>query len=45
MYSGTPAADAPGVLVGGMMTSVSRESVAYSAGVKNVGAYGPAEGV
>ena len=35
---------APGVLVGGMITSVSRESVAYSAGVKNVGAYGPVGG-
>ena len=45
MYSGTPAALAPGVPVAGMMTSVSRESVAYSAGVKNAGAYGPVGGV
>ena len=37
MYSGTPAAAAPGELVAGMITSVSLESVAYSAGVKNVG--------
>ena len=31
--------------VAGMITSVSRESVAYSAGVKNAGAYGPVAGV
>ena len=45
MYSGTPAAAAPGVSVGGMIASVSRESVAYSAGVKNAGAYGAGAGV
>ena len=40
MYSGTPAWVAPGVSVAGMITSVSFDSVAYSAGVKNAGAYG-----
>ena len=40
MYSGTPAAAAPGVAVGGMITSVNRARLAYSAGVKNFGAYG-----
>jgi hypothetical protein len=37
MYSGTPAATAPADVVGGMITSVNRDSTAYSAGVKNAG--------